>query len=175
MNDNSSSTITSDANDKLESDTSKSKKKRKMHWTKKPFVPPTSTFSGNFPTPQIDSELEPINYFYSMFGKESFDILKDQSNLHSVQVTPNRSVNISHTDIRQLIGILIMSGVHSFSQQHSYWMDGTAYTVKNFRILINGKTVYGTSINEKRVFEFATYNKPFLRVYYENNKRFFRF
>ena len=77
MNDNSSSTTTSDANEKLEPDTSKSKKKKKMHWTKKPFVPQTSTFSGSFPTPPIDSELEPIDYFYSMCGKESFDILKD--------------------------------------------------------------------------------------------------
>ena len=46
--------------------------------------------------------------------------------------------------------------------------------VKNFRMIINGKAVYNTSINGKRVFEFATYHKPFLRVYYENNKRFFR-
>ena len=41
-------------------------------------------------------------------------------------------------------------------------------------MLINGKTVYDTSIIEKRIFEFATYNKPSLRVYYENNKHFFR-
>ena len=66
------------------------------------------------------SEQEPIDYFYSMFGKESFDILKDQSNLHSVQVIPNRSVNISDTDIRQLIGILNTSGVYPFSQQRFY-------------------------------------------------------
>ena len=127
MHDNSSSTTTIDAKEKLEPGTSKSKKKKKSHWTKKPFVPPTSTFSGSFPTLPIDSELEPIDYFYSIFGKESFDILKDQSNLHSVQVTPNRSVNISNTDIPQLVGILIISGVYSFSQQRFYWMDGTAY------------------------------------------------
>jgi hypothetical protein len=47
-------------------------------------------------------------------------------------------------------------------------------TVKKIRRIINGKTVYAIFINGKRVFEFATYNKPFLRVYYENNKRFFR-
>ena len=66
---------------------------------KKPFVPPISTFTGSFPTPPIDSELEPIHYFYLTFGKGSFDILKDQSNLYSVQVTPNQLVNISDTDI----------------------------------------------------------------------------
>ena len=42
-------------------------------------------------------------------------------------------------------------------------------------MLISGKTVHDASINGKRVFEFAMYNKPFLRVYYENNKRFFSF
>ena len=72
---------------------------------KKPFVLPTSKFTGSFPTPPTYSELEPIDYFYSMFGKESFDILKDQANLHSVEVNPYRPMNIFDTDIRQFIGI----------------------------------------------------------------------
>ena len=72
---------------------------------KKPFVLPTSKFTGSFPTPPTYSELEPIDYFYSMFGKELFDILKDQANLYSVQVNPNRPMNIFDTDIRQFIGI----------------------------------------------------------------------
>ena len=66
MNDNSSSTETSNADEKLEPDTFKSKKK-KMHWMKKPFVLPTSTFTESFPTSPIYSEPEPIDYFYSMF------------------------------------------------------------------------------------------------------------
>ena len=37
----------------------------------------------------------------------------------------------------------------------------TGITVKNFRMLINGKTIYDTSINGKRDFDFATSNKPF--------------
>ena len=125
MNNNFPSTETSNAEEKLEPDTSKSKKKKKMHWMKKPFVLPTSKFTGSFPMPPIYSELEPIDYFYLMFGKESFDILKDQSNLYSAQVNPNRPMNISDTEIRQFIGILIISGVYSFPQQRFYWMDGT--------------------------------------------------
>ena len=69
---------------------------------KKPFVLLISKFTGSFPTPPTYSELEPIDYFYSMFGKESFDILKDQA---TVQVNPNRPMNIFDTDIRQFIGI----------------------------------------------------------------------
>ena len=76
-----------------------------MHWMKKPFVLLTSKFTGSFPTPPTYSGLEPIDHFYSMFGKESFDILKDQENLYSVQVNPNRPMNIFDTDIRQFIGI----------------------------------------------------------------------
>ena len=41
-------------------------------------------------------------------------------------------------------------------------------------MLINGKIVYDISINGEKVFEFAAYNKPLKRVYYENNERFFR-
>lgn len=73
----------------------------------------------------MNSEPEPIDYFYSMFGKESFDILKDQSNLYSVQVNPNRPINISETEIHQFIGILIMTGVYSFPHQRCYWMNNT--------------------------------------------------
>lgn len=88
---------------------------------KKLFIPSTSTFIGGSPPPPNHSGLEPIDYFYSMFGKESLDILKDQSNLYSVQVNPNRPVNISESEIRQFIGILIMTGIYSFPQQRSYW------------------------------------------------------
>ncbi|CAF1602945.1 unnamed protein product [Adineta ricciae] len=125
MSDSSSVTENSDSEQELSENTSKSKKKKKMHWIKRSFVPPPSPFTGSFPPPPIDSEPEPIDYFCSMFGKESFNILKDQSNLYSVQTNPNRPANISDTEIRQFIGILIISGVYSFPQQRFYWMDST--------------------------------------------------
>lgn len=71
-----------------------------MHWIKKTFVPPTLAFTRSFPTRPVGSELETIDYFYLMFGEKSFDILKDQSNLYSVQVNPNRALNISENNIR---------------------------------------------------------------------------
>ena len=112
---------------------------------KKPFVLPTSKFTGNFPTPPTYSELEPIDYFYSMFGKESLDMLKDQSNMHSVQVNPNRPMNIFDTDILQFIGIFdhFRQCTH-FHNNVFYWMDGTrvqsiVLAMSRDRFLINKK------------------------------------
>ncbi|CAF3008158.1 unnamed protein product [Rotaria sp. Silwood2] len=71
INDNSSSSETSDLEEKPQ-DTfkSKSKKKKRIHWIKKPFMPPTSTFIEILPPPPINNDLKPVDYFYSMFGKE---------------------------------------------------------------------------------------------------------
>ena len=92
-----------------------------MQWIKQPFVSLTSTFSRSIPPPlPITSELKPIDSFYSMFGKDSFQLLKEQSNLYSVQVNPNRPLAVSETEIRQFIRILIMTGVYSFPEQHFF-------------------------------------------------------
>ena len=125
MNDTSSSSETNDSEEEHQQDTSKSKRKKRIHWVKKPFTPPISTFIGGSLPPPNHSVLEPIDYFCSMFGKESFDILKEQSNLYSVQVNPNRPVNISESEIRQFVGILLMTGIYDFPQQRSYWTNST--------------------------------------------------
>ena len=96
ISDQSSSSEPSDAEEKIKQHGSKSKKKKRPHWVKKPFAPPLSTFSGNMPPPPI-TEPKPIDYFYEMFGKDSFQILKEQSNLYSVQVNPNRPADITET------------------------------------------------------------------------------
>ncbi|CAF4209597.1 unnamed protein product [Rotaria magnacalcarata] len=100
-------------------------REKRIHWVKKPFTLPISTFVGGSLPPPNHSGLEPIDYFYTMFGKESFDILKEQSNLYSVQVNPNRPVNISESEIRQFVGILLMTGIYGFPQQRSYWTNST--------------------------------------------------
>jgi hypothetical protein len=47
-------------------------------------------------------------------------------------------------------------------------------TEKNSRTMISEKTVFRTLINEKRAYKFATGDKPFVSVYNEDNKLFFR-
>ena len=103
----------------------KSKKKKRIHWAKKPFVPPTANYTGTLPPPPIDIELQPIDYFNSMFGEESINLLKDQSNLYSVQMNPNRPLGLSDTEIRQFLGILIMTGIYSFPEQRFFWSNTT--------------------------------------------------
>ncbi len=50
------------------------KKTKKIHWKKKDFIPPLADFTGVLPPPP-DDELAPIDYFYSMFDKESICLL----------------------------------------------------------------------------------------------------
>ena len=56
---------------------------KKIHWKKKDFTPPLADFTEVLPPPP-DDELALIEYFYSMFDKESLVLLTDQSNLYSV-------------------------------------------------------------------------------------------
>ncbi|CAF5119415.1 unnamed protein product, partial [Rotaria sp. Silwood1] len=59
------------------------KKTKKIHWKKKDFIPPSADFTGVLPPAPPDDELAPIDYFYSMFDKDSIALLTDQSNLYS--------------------------------------------------------------------------------------------
>ena len=102
-----------------------SKKTKKIDWKKKDFVPPSADFTGNLPPLPANEEFEPINYFYSMFSKESIALLTDQSNLYSVQMNPNKPLCISQHEMEHFIGILIMTGVYSFPTPRFFWMNAT--------------------------------------------------
>lgn len=114
-----------DEDEQIERESSKSKKKKRIHWMKKSFPHPTSTFNENLPPPPTNDELKPIDYFFMMFGKESIELLREQSNLYSVQINPNKPVNISEVEIHKFIGILIMTGIYSFPRQRFYWSSNT--------------------------------------------------
>ena len=100
------------------------KKTKKTHWKKKDFIPPLADFTGVLPPPP-DDELAPIDYFYSMFDKESIALLTDQSNLYSVQMNPNKPLCISEHEMEHFIGVLIMTGIYSFPTPRFFWMNTT--------------------------------------------------
>ena len=40
-------------------------------------------------------------------------------------MNPNKSLCVSDCDMKRFIGILLMTGVYSFLQQHCFWMNTT--------------------------------------------------
>ncbi|CAF1405413.1 unnamed protein product [Rotaria sordida] len=101
------------------------KKTKKIHWKKKDFIPPLADFTGVLPSSPPDDELAPIDYFYSMFDKDSIALLTDQSNLYSVQMNPNKPLCISQHEMEHFIGTLIMTGIYSFPTPRFFWMNTT--------------------------------------------------
>lgn len=100
-------------------------KKKTFNREKKAFVNPSAVFTDNLPSPPTDKELEPIDYFLDMFGKDSIALLSEQSNLYSVQTNPNKPLSVSENEMEHFIGVLIMTGIYSFPQQRFFWMDAT--------------------------------------------------
>ncbi|CAF3028894.1 unnamed protein product, partial [Rotaria sp. Silwood2] len=89
------------------------------------FEVPAAEFTGTLPSPPIHEELEPVDYFYSMFGKESITLMKNQSNLYSPQMNPNKPLCVSENEMNRFISILLMTDVYSFPQQRFFWMNAT--------------------------------------------------
>ena len=96
-----------------------------MHWVKRNFVAPAADFIDNLTSPPILDELQPIDYFYLMFGKQSTTLLTNQSNLYSGQKDPNKPARISETEMKHFIGILLMTGIYSFPEQRCFWASNT--------------------------------------------------
>ncbi|CAF4020199.1 unnamed protein product [Rotaria sp. Silwood2] len=154
------------------------KKKKRMHWVKKDFVAPTADFADNMPSPPIHDELEPIDYFYIMFGKQSTTLLTNQSNLYSVQKDPNKPARISETEMEHFIGILLMTGIYSFPEQRYFWSSNTrvesiSSVMSRDRFLELKKYLHVTdnSIQQNRTdanFDKAHKVRPLLNIVKEN-------
>ncbi|CAF4363942.1 unnamed protein product [Rotaria sordida] len=115
--------LTSESNsgeseEKIESN-QKLKKKKKNALCQKKFAAPAAGFVDNMPPP-IRDELQPIDYFYCIFGKQSTTLLTNHSNLYSVQKNPNKLARISETEMEYCIGILLMTGIYSFPKQRYF-------------------------------------------------------
>ncbi|CAF2114520.1 unnamed protein product [Rotaria magnacalcarata] len=130
MSESSSSDDESDETDDIEQhekddSKSKKKKKKKIHWQQKQFAAPVAAFGGTLPAPPTHVELQPIDYFYSMFGHEFIRLLMDQSNLYSVQKDPNKPVRVTEMEMNRFIGVLMMTGIYSFPEQRFFWTGST--------------------------------------------------
>ncbi|CAM4813148.1 unnamed protein product [Rotaria magnacalcarata] len=136
MSESSSSDDESDETDDIEQhekddSKSKKKKKKKIHWQQKQFAAPVAAFGGTLPAPPTHVELQPIDYFYSMFGHEFIRLLMDQSNLYSVQKDPNKPVRVTEMEMNRFIGVLMMTGIYSFPEQRFFWTVDNSTQPKN--------------------------------------------
>ncbi|CAF1528966.1 unnamed protein product [Rotaria sordida] len=66
------------------------------------FAAPAAGFVDNMPPP-IRDELQPIDYFYFLFGKRSTTLLTNQPNLYAVQKNSNKPVRISETEMEHFV------------------------------------------------------------------------
>ncbi|CAF4296558.1 unnamed protein product, partial [Rotaria sordida] len=121
---NSAANDIEESEEKIESN-QKLKKKKKNALCQKEFAAPAADFVDNMPPPPIRDELQPIDYFYFLFGKQSTTLLTNQSNLYSVQKNPNKPARISETEMEYFIGILLMTGIYSFPKQRYFWSGDT--------------------------------------------------
>ncbi|CAF5106279.1 unnamed protein product [Rotaria sp. Silwood1] len=183
-----SSTSESDNDESVESEEDESKekvetnqnlkKKKRMHWVKKDIVTPTADFADSMPPPPIHDELQPIDYFYNMFGKQSTTLLTNQLNLYSVQKNPNKAARISETEMEHFIGILLMTGIYSFPEQRYFWSNSTrvesissVMTRDRFLELKKYLHVTDNSIQQNRTdanFDRAHKVRPLLNIIKEN-------
>ena len=60
-----------------------------------------------------------------MFGKKSATLLTYQSNLHPFQKDSSKSASTSETETEHFIGILLMTGICCFLEQHYIWISNT--------------------------------------------------
>ncbi|XP_046986987.1 piggyBac transposable element-derived protein 5-like [Schistocerca americana] len=68
----------------------------------------------------------PLQYFESFIDETAIDNLVTQTNLYSTQVL-GQSINTSANEMRQFIGIHLLSGIVSSSSYKIYWANETRY------------------------------------------------
>lgn len=92
-------------------------RKRQPHYV-------NSDFKGEpFPDPPLE-DLSPRNYFDMFFDTTLYEIIADETNLYSTQVT-GKCINTNSSEIEQFIGILLTMGILKYPQYRMYWSQYT--------------------------------------------------
>ena len=83
-----------------------------------------SDYTGEpFPDPPLQ-DLSPRQYFDMFFDESLYEIIVDQTNLYSTQVT-GKSIDTNILEMEQFIGILITMGIVKYPQYRMYWSQYT--------------------------------------------------
>ena len=93
-------------------------------------VPPVkdTSFSGpEIPLPPENfDQLTPLNYFQMFWGPDLDQLIAEQTNLYSTQLT-TKSIGVTAHEIRKLIGIQMLMAVVKLPQYEMYWAKETRY------------------------------------------------
>lgn len=103
---------------------STSKKGKNIIWKKKNLVlnDIQLAFLGDTTLPleirQLDS---PIQFFMYLFPNDLIEMIKNETNLYSIQKDPKTTFTVSTLDIRQFIGIVFFMSIAHLPRVRSYW------------------------------------------------------
>ncbi|XP_049906805.1 piggyBac transposable element-derived protein 3-like [Epinephelus moara] len=96
---------------------------KQFSWRKKPFEAPECSFKGESATPP-DNLHTPLEYFKKFITAEMLELLKEQTNLYSVQKSANHSnVNTTVKELEILIGLYLRMGLCQLPS--AYWENDT--------------------------------------------------
>lgn len=99
--------------------------KKQYPWRKKPFETPECTFKGPHVTPP-DNLLSPLEYFRKFITPEMLELLKEQTNLYSVQKSANHNnVNTTVKELEIMIGLYLRMGLCQLTGNRAYWENDT--------------------------------------------------
>ena len=64
---------------------------------------------------------EPIDYFFQYFTPTLLDIIVEQSNLYAIQCNPNKSLDLTISELHQYIGIVMYMSIFGLPTCRMYW------------------------------------------------------
>lgn len=73
---------------------------------------------------RLDTPLEVFSY---LFSEDIINLIRDQTNLYSVQKDANKPVNVSSQEIRQFIGIVYYMSIVRMPNVKMYWSENITF------------------------------------------------
>ena len=99
--------------------------KKVYTWTKKTFLAPNVTFSGE--KPQAPNEIaSPLQYFRKFISDEMLTAAVENTNLYSVQ-KDGKSVETDVKELEKVIGVYLQMGIVKMPGVRYYWESETRY------------------------------------------------
>lgn len=80
----------------------------------------------NLNPPDLKSTSSPTEFFSKVFTQEIWDLIVEQTNLYSCQVT-GKSLNVNVSEMKGFVGILILMGIVDMPSYTDYWSNDLRY------------------------------------------------